>query len=276
MDCKKALEETKTNIDEAVEWLRKNGISAAEKKTTRIASDGLVAIDNNDNEASIIEINSETDFVARNEEFQEFVSEISKLNLDLKGDITKINNAKYKSTNETVSNILVHLISKIGEKITIRRSKYIKSNNGYVGIYIHNIEKNNMGKIGVIISVKTELNKDKIDDFLKNIAMHIAATNPISLSINKIDDKLIEKERGIILEQIKKDDKGYQLDDVIINKIVDGKIKKFYNDVVLLEQNFVKDDKIKIKEFIYQCSKDLNAEISINEFIRFKVGEGIE
>ena len=276
MDCKKALEETKTNIDEAVEWLRKNGISAAEKKTTRIASDGLVAIDNNDNEASIIEINSETDFVARNEEFQEFVSEISKLNLDLKGDITKINNAKYKSTNETVSNILVHLISKIGEKITIRRSKYIKSNNGYVGIYIHNIEKNNMGKIGVIISVKTELNKDKIDDFLKDIAMHIAATNPISLSINKIDDKLIEKERGIILEQIKKDDKGSKLDDVIINKIVDGKIKKFYNDVVLLEQNFVKDDKIKIKEFIYQCSKDLNAEISINEFIRFKVGEGIE
>ena len=276
MDCKKALEETKTNIDEAVEWLRKNGISAAEKKTTRIASDGLVAIDNNDNEASIIEINSETDFVARNEEFQEFVSEISKLNLDLKGDITKINNAKYKSTNETVSNILVHLISKIGEKITIRRSKYIKSNNGYVGIYIHNIEKNNMGKIGVIISVKTELNKDKIDDFLKDIAMHIAATNPISLSINKIDDKLIEKERGIILEQIKKDDKGSKLDDVIINKIVDGKIKKFYNDVVLLEQNFVKDDKIKIKEFIYQCSKDLNAEISIYEFIRFKVGEGIE
>ena len=276
MDCKKALEETKTNIDEAVEWLRKNGISAAEKKTTRIASDGLVAIDNNDNEASIIEINSETDFVARNEEFQEFVSEISKLNLDLKGDITKINNAKYKSTNETVSNILVHLISKIGEKITIRRSKYIKSNNGYVGIYIHNIEKNNMGKIGVIISVKTELNKDKIDDFLKDIAMHIAATNPISLSINKIDDKLIEKERGIILEQIKKDDKGSKLDDVIINKIVDGKIKKFYNDVVLLEQNFVKDDKIKIKEFIYQCSKDLNAEVSINEFVRFKVGEGIE
>ena len=162
MDCKKALEETKANlgfnkagIDEAVEWLRKNGISSAEKKTTRTASDGLIAINHNDNEASIIEINSETDFVAKNEEFQEFVSEISKLNLDLKGDITKINNAKYKSTNETVSNILVNLISNIGENITIRRSKYIKSNNGYVGIYIHNIEKNNMGKIGVIISIKT-------------------------------------------------------------------------------------------------------------------------
>ena len=276
MDCKKALEETKANIDEAVEWLRKNGISSAEKKTTRTASDGLIAINHNDNEASIIEINSETDFVAKNEEFQEFVSEISKLNLDLKGDITKINNAKYKSTNETVSNILVNLISNIGENITIRRSKYIKSNNGYVGIYIHNIEKNNMGKIGVIISIKTELNKDKIDDFLKNIAMHIAATNPVALSINKLDEKLIEKERNIILEQIKKDGKDSQVDDAIINKIVDGKIKKFYNDVVLLEQHFVKDDKVKIKEFIDKYSKDLNGEISINEFVRFKVGEGIE
>ena len=272
MDCKKALEESNLDIQKALDWLRKKGISSAEKKGSRSASDGLIAIENNNNEAAIIEINSETDFVARNSDFQDFVGEISKLNLKMKGDIEKLNNANYKDSNEKVSNVLINLISKIGEKITIRRTKYISSDNGFIGTYIHNIETKNMGKIGVIISVVTDIEKSKIDDFLKKISMHIAAASPLSLNIEKLDKKVIEKEREIQLEQIKKDKK----DQSIINKIIEGKMGKFYSEVVLLEQNFVVDDKIKIKDFILETSKKLNGKIEVVDFIRFKVGDEIE
>ena len=202
MDCKKALDETNSDINLAIDWLRRNGIATAQKKGTRTASDGLIAIDQNETEASIIEINSETDFVARNQEFQDFVSEISKINLNLKGNLDDINNTKYKSTSDTVSSFLTQLTAKVGEKINIRRTKYIKADNGLVGTYMHNVEKNNMGKIGVIVSVNTNLSINKIGDFLKKISMHIAAASPISLNINGLDKNLIEKEKNIIFEQM--------------------------------------------------------------------------
>lgn len=272
MDCKKALEESNLDIPKALDWLRKKGISSAEKKSSRTASDGLIAIEHNNNEACIIEINSETDFVARNSDFHNFVGEVSKLNLRLKGNIDQIINANYNNSNEKVSNVLINLISKIGEKITIRRAKYIASNNGFVGTYIHNLVTKNMGKIGVIVSINTNVDRDKIDDFLKKISMHIAASNPLSLSIEKLDKNIIKKEKEIQFEQIKKDNK----DQSILNKIIEGKMSKFFNDVVLLEQNFVVDDKIKIKDFILKTSKELNCKLEVNDFIRFKVGEEIE
>ena len=272
MDCKKALEETKSDFDLAIDWLRKNGISSAKKKISRIASDGLIAINSTDNEASIIEINSETDFVARNHDFQDFVGEVSKLNLVLKGNIDNLNATKYKSTTDTVSSFLVHLISKIGEKINIRRSAYIKENNGFVGTYIHNVEKDNMGKIGVIVSINTNLSKDKIDDVLKKISMHIAAASPISLNINDLDKNLIKNEKDIILEQINDNTK----DQSILDKIIDGKIRKFYNEIVLLEQNFIIDNKLKVSEYIERLEKELGSEIIVKDFIRFKIGEDLE
>ena len=272
MDCKKALEEAKSDFDLAIDWLRKNGISTAQKKGSRSAFDGLIAIDHNESEASIIEINSETDFVARNHDFQDFVGEVSKLNLALKGNIDNLNATKYKSTTDTVSSFLVHLISKIGEKINIRRSDYIKENNGFVGTYIHNVEKDNMGKIGVIVSIDTNLSKDKIDDVLKKISMHIAAASPISLNINDLDKNLIKNEKDIILEQINDNTK----DQSILDKIIDGKIRKFYNEIVLLEQNFIIDDKIKVIDYIEHTAKELGGEISIKNFVRYKVGEGLE
>ncbi len=272
MDCKKALEESNLDIEKALDWLRKKGISSAEKKNSRSASDGLIAIENNNNEAAIIEVNSETDFVARNGDFQDFVEELSKLNLKLKGDIKNLNNSNYKDSNEKVSNALINLISKIGEKITIRRAKYISADNGFVGTYIHNVETKNMGKIGVIISVKTDIEKSKIDDFLKKISMHIAAATPLSLNIEKLDKDIIEKEREIQLEQLKKEKK----DQSILNKIIDGKMSKFYNEFVLLEQNYVVDDKIKIKDFILETSKKLNGKIEVVDFVRYKVGDEIE
>ena len=272
MDCKKALEEAKLDFDLAIDWLRKNGISTAQKKGSRSAFDGLIAIDHNESEASIIEINSETDFVARNHDFQDFVGEVSKLNLALKGNIDNLNATKYKSTTDTVSSFLVHLISKIGEKINIRRSAYIKENNGFVGTYIHNVEKDNMGKIGVIVSINTNLSKDKIDDVLKKISMHIAAASPISLNINDLDKNLIKNEKDIILEQINDNTK----DQSILDKIIDGKMRKFYNEIVLLEQKFIIDDKIKVIDYIEHTAKELGGEISIKNFVRYKVGEGLE
>ena len=272
MDCKKALADAKSDFDLAIDWLRKNGISTAQKKGSRLAFDGLIAIDHNESEASIIEINSETDFVARNHDFQDFVGEVSKLNLALKGNIDNLNATKYKSTTDTVSSFLVHLISKIGEKINIRRSAYIKENNGFVGTYIHNVEKDNMGKIGVIVSINTNLSKDKIDDVLKKISMHIAAASPISLNINDLDKNLIKNEKDIILEQINDNTK----DQPILDKIIDGKIRKFYNEIVLLEQKFIIDDKIKVIDYIEHTAKELGGEISIKNFVRYKVGEGLE
>ena len=272
MDCKKALADAKSDFDLAIDWLRKNGISTAQKKGSRLAFDGLIAIDHNESEASIIEINSETDFVARNHDFQDFVGEVSKLNLALKGNIDNLNATKYKSTTDTVSSFLVHLISKIGEKINIRRSAYIKENNGFVGTYIHNVEKDNMGKIGVIVSINTNLSKDKIDDVLKKISMHIAAASPISLNINDLDKNLIKNEKDIILKQINDNTK----DQPILDKIIDGKIRKFYNEIVLLEQNFIIDDKIKVIDYIEHTAKELGGEISIKNFVRYKVGEGLE
>jgi len=272
LDCKEALENSDSNIDKAIELLRKKGISTAKKKEDRTANEGLIAISKNQSnkEASIIEINSETDFVARNENFQNFISNLSKLNLDQKGNLNKLMKTKYN--NEViVSDALTNLISKIGENLTIRRCDYINTDNGFIGSYVHNVEKDNIGKIGVLLSVKTDINFSLIKDFLKKICMHIAATNPISISSSEIDNNILKKEKMFQLEEIKKSGKNQSIQE----KMLEGKMNKYFNEVVLLEQNFVMDDSIKIKQFIENISKELKGFIKIKKFIRFKVGEGI-
>ena len=271
LDCKEALENTNSDIDKAIDYLRKKGISTAEKKGMRTANDGLVAIDSNNKEASIVEINSETDFVARNEDFQNFVSNLSIINLKQKGNLDKLMKSEYTDTKEKVSDALTNLISKIGENLTIRRSNFISITNGFIGAYVHNVEKDLMGKIGVLISVETNIEFPVINDFLKKICMHIAASNPISLSSSDIDKNILKKEKDFQLEEIKKSGK----DKSIQEKILVGKMNKYFNEVVLFEQNFVMDNNIKIKQFVENTSKELNGSIKIKEFIRFKVGEGI-
>ena len=199
----------------------------------------------------------------------DFVSEISKICLKLKGDMDKIIDSKFENKNENVSETLTNLIAKIGENISIKRCKYISVSNGLVGSYIHNVEKDNMGKIGVIISVKTNLELSIINDFLKKICMHIAASNPLSVNISSLDNNLLNKEKDFQLEEIKKSGKDKSIQD----KILEGKMKKFYNEVILLEQNFIMDDSLKIKDFISSIAKELDGEIEIIEFFRFKVGE---
>ena len=273
LDCKEALDNSNSNIEKAIDFLRKKGISTAQKKGDRTASEGLIAItkDNSNKEAGVIEINSETDFVARNEDFQNFVSNLSIINLKQKGNLDKLMKSEYTDTKEKVSDALTNLISKIGENLTIRRSNFISITNGFIGAYVHNIEKDLMGKIGVLISVETNIEFPVINDFLKKICMHIAASNPISLSSSDIDKDILKKEKDFQLEEIKKSGK----DKLIQEKILVGKMNKYFNEVVLFEQNFVMDNNIKIKQFVENTSKELNGSIKIKEFIRFKVGEGI-
>ena len=273
LDCKEALDNSNSNIEKAIDFLRKKGISTAQKKGDRTASEGLIAItkNNSNKEAGIIEINSETDFVARNEDFQNFVSNLSIINLKQKSNLDKLMKSEYSDTKEKVSDALTNLISKIGENLTIRRSNFISITNGFIGAYVHNVEKDLMGKIGVLISVETNIEFQVINDFLKKICMHIAASNPISLSSSDIDKDILKKEKDFQLEEIKKSGK----DKSIQEKILVGKMNKYFNEVVLFEQNFVMDNNIKIKQFIENTSKELNGSIKIKEFIRFKVGEGI-
>ena len=273
LDCKKALDDSNSDIDKAIEFLRKKGISTAQKKSDRTASEGLIAISTNElnKEASIIELNSETDFVARNDDFQFFASNLSKINLDQKGDLDKVMESKYNNTKDKVSDALTNLISKIGENLTIRRVDYINSIDGFVGTYVHNVEKDNMGKIGVLVSIKTDIEYSKISDFLKNICMHITAANPISITSSDIDQEIINKEKEFQIEEIKKSRK----EESIQKKMLEGKMNKYFNEVVLLEQNFVVDDSIKINQFIEKTSKELEGSIEIKEFVRYKVGEGI-
>lgn len=273
LDCKEALDNSNSNIEKAIDFLRKKGISTAQKKGDRTASEGLIAItkNNSNKEAGIIEINSETDFVARNEGFQNFVSNLSIINLKQKSNLDKLMKSEYSDTKEKVSDALTNLISKIGENLTIRRSNFISITNGFIGAYVHNVEKDLMGKIGVLISVETNIEFPVINDFLKKICMHIAASNPISLSSSDIDKDILKKEKDFQLEEIKKSGK----DKSIQEKILVGKMNKYFNEVVLFEQNFVMDNNIKIKQFIENTSKELNGSIKIKEFIRFKVGEEI-
>jgi len=270
VDCKEALEENNSDFDKSIDYLRKKGISSAQKKGERSANDGLISINvnNTNKEAAIIEINSETDFVARNADFQDFVSNISSLNLEQKGDLEKLLNSKYDG-NLKVSEALTNLVSKIGENISIKRCGYLEIKDGFVGTYIHNAENENMGKIGVIISVKTNVDFTKINDFLKKICMHIAATNPTCLSEKDLDQNILKKEKDFQLEEIKKSGKGEK----ILEKILEGKMKKFFNEIILLEQNFIVDESLKIKQYIDQTSKELNESIEIESFTRFKIGE---
>ena len=273
LDCKEALDNSNSDLDKAIEFLRKKGISTAQKKGDRTANEGLIAItkDESNKEASIIEVNSETDFVARNEDFQKFVFDLSQLNLKNKGSLEKLMDTNYLESKDKVSQILTNQISKIGENLSIRRCAYLNIDDGFIGIYVHNVEKDLMGKIGVLISIKTDISFSNISDFLKKICMHIAATNPIAISSNEIDENILKKEKDFQIEEIKKSGK----DQSIQEKMLEGKMKKYFNEVVLLEQNFVMDDSIKIKELIDATAKELNGSIEIKKFIRYKVGEAI-
>lgn len=262
-DCNKALTENNGDFEKAVDWLRKKGLSSASKKSNRTASEGVVAVLVESNQAVILEVNSETDFVARNEKFQNFVAKIIKESVSFGNDIDKFKLAK----DEEVK----HQIGVIGENIQIRRLSNIKVNNGVIVSYIHNLIAPNMGKIAVLVSLETKAEKTKAEELGKQIAMHIAAAKPDSLSIDKVDPIKLNREREILKDQARASGKPEN----IIDKMIEGRIRKYYEEVVLLEQLFVMDDKIKIKDLLAKFSKE-NSETTISDFKLFILGEGID
>ena len=262
-DCKLALDETKGDIDKSIEFLRKKGIAKASKKMSRTASEGLVLAKEINGEVSIIEINSETDFVAKNQDFLNFCKELSELNFKSKGNLESLNNA-IMTDGSAVKDNLVNLIAKIGEKITIRRVEFFDNKNGFNYFYVHSAIEKNIGKIISIVKLNAE-NKD----LGTKIAMHIAASNPLALDKDNIDKKIVDKELEIIKEEIINSGKPAE----IAAKIASGKISKFLNENSLLNQIWIMDPKKKVSEILKESSS--SEEIKIVRFIKYKVGEGV-
>ena len=267
-DCKNAIDENKGDIEKSIEFLRKKGIAKANKKMERVAADGLVCIFEKENKFSIVEVNSETDFVAKNDEFIKFVEEVSKLALSNSGKMKDILISKMKN-NKNVKDNLITLISKIGEKVTLRRSDFIGEDKSLNFSYTHSAIKKNAGKIGVLLSLDTTKPKNKLLEFGKQLSMHIAASSPLAVDKESLDQNMLHKEKEIITEELKNSGK----DSKIIDKIAMGKLNKFINDNTLLNQEWIIDPKKKVSEILKQVAgKD---KIEIKRFVRFKVGEGV-
>jgi elongation factor Ts len=267
-DCKNAIDETNGDIEKSIENLRKKGIAKANKKMERVAADGLVCVTEEKNNFSIVEINSETDFVAKNSDFISFAEEISKIALNNSGIIENILNAKMQSK-KNVKDSIVDLISKIGEKITLRRVFFLDGSKFLNFSYIHTSLKENVGKLGVLVSLESKKNKNELKDLGKQLAMHIAASSPLAIDKNDLDPNIIEKEKEIITEELKNSGKTPEIAD----KIAKGKLNKYISDNTLLNQEWIMEPKKKVKDIINEVAK--NDKIIIKKFIRFKVGEGI-
>tara|TARA_B100001027_G_C16259331_1_gene328600 strand:+ start:618 stop:1484 length:867 start_codon:yes stop_codon:yes gene_type:complete len=269
MDCKNALEESNGDIEVAIQWLRKKGINTAEKKSSRDASDGLVTVMTRDNSGVIIEINSETDFVARNENFQEFCSQLSNLCLDKNiSSIEELMNSKINDETR-VEELLTNMISKLGENIVINRLSFLSETNSKYTSYIHNQVNSSSGKIGVLLVYKCSQVNDIVTKLAKNLSMHIAASNPMSLDVNDLDTNLVHREKEIYFEQLKESGKPNN----IIEKIIEGKVNKFYEEVCLLQQYFVMENKLKVGNYIENFNKTNNLDFKVDKFLIFKLGQ---
>ena len=264
-DCNAAIQEAAGDLDKAIEILRVKGVSKASKKMSREAKEGVVALSGDKKKFSIIEVNCETDFVAKNEDFINFVKELSEINLLNNSDIEKIKKVKMKNS-DTVENNLVSIIAKIGEKITIGRAKTISNDNSLNFSYLHTVVKDNLSKLAVVVSLKTKEKNEKISIFGKQLAMHIAASSPLALEPKDIPQTIIDKEQELVTEELKNSGKP----DEIVKKISLGKINKFKEDNSLLSQPWVMEPKKKVKDIL----KELNiSDLKINDFFRLKIGE---
>jgi len=267
-DCKNAIDETQGDIEKSVELLRKKGIAKASKRMSRVAAEGLICIYEQDNQFSMIEINSETDFVAKNNQFVNFAEEISQLALIKSGKMEDILNSTM-TNKKNVKDNLVDLISKIGEKITLRRSAFIGKDKSINFSYTHSSLKKNVGKLGVLLSIETTKPKNEILNLGKQLAMQVAASSPLAIDKESLDQNILQKEKEIITEELKNSGK----DTKIVEKIAIGKLNKFIADNTLLNQEWIMEPKKKVKDVLKEVAgKD---KIEIKEFIRFKVGEGV-
>ena len=271
MDCKKALGETGGDMDAAIDWLRTKGLATAAKKSGRVAAEGLVAIAVDGPKGAVVELNAETDFVARNTEFQEFASSLAGLALGA-ADLEALMAADFPGTGRTVSEELTQKIATIGENMSLRRMHKIEVSSGVVVPYMHNATADGLGRIGVLVGLQSAADAVILTGLGKQLAMHIAATSPASLSVDDLDADLVEREREVLIEQAKASGKPQE----IAEKMVEGRMKKYYQEVVLLEQTSVIDGETRIADVVAKTGKDAGSDIALTEFVRFNLGEGIE
>ncbi|MCD6035086.1 MAG: translation elongation factor Ts [Rickettsiales bacterium] len=272
MDCKKALTENNGNIEEAKDWLRKNGLVKAAKKASRTAAEGLVALATKGTTGVVVELNSETDFVARNDKFQACASTIAQAALAVDGDVEALKAAKFPGSSRNIGDEVSELVGTIGENLNLRRFGKLSVKQGSIVSYIHNAIAPRLGKIGVLVALESSASADKLETIGKQIAMHIAAARPESLNADELDPSLVERERVIFREQAKASGKP----DNIIEKMVEGRISKYYGEVVLLEQVFVIDGKTKVSDAVKEAANAAGAPITVTGYLRFELGEGIQ
>lgn len=271
MECKKALQETNGDIEKAVDLLRKKGAASAEKKGGRVAADGLIGIAIEGLTGGIVEVNAETDFVARNAQFQEMVQKVAFLAIENHGDMEKIKSASY-GDGGSVADHITKLIATIGENMTFRRAQTLSAKEGVVASYMHNAAGPNIGKIGVLVALESKGDRVKLESVGRQIAMHIAAANPQALTSDKLDKALVERERAIYVEQAMQSGKPKE----IAEKMVEGRLRKFYEEVCLMDQVFIVDNESKISKVLETAGKDVGAPVTISGFLRFALGEGIQ
>ncbi|MFO1080710.1 MAG: translation elongation factor Ts [Reyranellaceae bacterium] len=272
MDCKRALSEVQGDLEKAIDWLRTKGLSAAAKKAGRVAAEGLVGVAASGNRGAVIEVNAETDFVGRNELFQKFVAAAANIALDAGGDLTKIAAAPFPGSGRDVQGELTHLIATIGENMTLRRTASLAVSDGIVAAYTHNAVAPELGKIGVLVALESTGDKAKLAALARQLAMHVAATNPLSLTVADLDQAAIERERAVLAEKAGQSGKAAD----IVAKMVEGGLRKFHQEVVLLEQLFVMDNKTRVSKVVDDAGKQVGAPVRLAGFVRFALGEGIE
>ena len=270
MDCKKALTEVNGNLEEAVDWLRKKGLAKAAKKAGRAAAEGLIAVISDGKKAAMIELNSETDFVARNEQFQALCENVAKVALNNGSDVESLKAAQLNGA--SVEQNIAEAIATIGENMNLRRSASLEVKNGFVSSYVHNAVKSGLGKIGVLVAIETDKQDDRIKDMGKQIAMHVAAAKPEALNRDGVDASSLERERAVFRDQAIASGKN----ESIAEKMVEGRIRKFYEEVVLLEQMFVMDGKTPISEVVANVAKETGANVKLVDYAMFILGEGVE
>lgn len=271
MDCKNALTASVGDVEAAIDWLRKKGLAAAAKKSGRVAAEGLVGVAAGPHEGAVVEVNAETDFVARNDQFQAYVQTVAKLALTSSADMESLKQMPHPS-GRSVAEELTHLIATVGENMSLRRAVKLSVNHGVVSTYIHNALAPGLGRIGVLIALESTGDTEKLAALGRQIAMHVAAAKPDALRIEDVDQAALGRERSILVDQAKASGKP----DAIIEKMVEGRLRKYYEEVVLLEQVFVVDGETKIAKVVENAAKDVGAPVALTGFVRFALGEGIE
>ncbi|MBC7313222.1 MAG: elongation factor Ts [Rhizobium sp.] len=272
MDCKKALTENNGDIEAAIDWLRAKGIAKADKKSGRTAAEGLIGIAGAGTSAVVVEVNSETDFVARNDAFQELVRGVASVALSTDGTVDAIAAANYPATGKSVSDTIKDAIGHIGENMTLRRAALLSVEDGVVATYVHNAVSDGLGKLGVLVALKSTGNKDVLTAIGRQVAMHIAATNPLAIRAEEVDATVAERERNVFIEQSRASGKP----DAIIEKMVDGRMRKFFEEVALLSQAFVVNPDLTVGAAIKEAEKEAGAPIEVTGMARLLLGEGIE